>query len=130
MNTTATLVSELATLRVTVAAHRARVIDACEARTEAMEAAGVPVVYGRYDLDTKDEWRYPSVAEATRAYEALREDEGYFWACARVRDLEHLLGEGFNPQLPIRLTESNFVPLFGGDIPDAHPAVEQFMRAA
>lgn len=130
MKTTNSLVVEMVTLRQAVKAHRDLLTEAQWQRTLAMEAAGVPTLYGRYDLDSKDEWRYPSVAEASRQVETLSEDSGYFWACSRLTDLERLLGDGMNSQLPLRLEESNYVPLFGGDIPEAHPVVSQFLRAA
>jgi len=128
MSTTNLLVSELATLRVAVAAHKSLIDDACEARDLAIEAACIPVKYGRYDLDfTKDGWRYPAVAEATRVLETLKDDSGYFWACSRMMDLEGLLGLSV-PQLPLR-TEDNYIPLFRGHIPAAHPCVAQFLAA-
>lgn len=127
MSTTANLVSELATLRAAVAAHRALVVAACEVRDEAIEAVGITVTNGRYDLDPKDEWRYLSVEAATTAYNTLRDDTGYYWACSRMSDLERLLGESV-PQLPIRI--GNDVPLFGGDVPEAHESVASFLAAA
>ncbi len=127
MNTTNSLVSELNSLRVAVAAHNALIDNACEARDLAIEAANIPVTYGRYDLDfAKDVWRYPAVAQALRVLETLKEDTGYFWASSRARDLELLLGEGFNPQLPLR-SEDNYVPLLRGNMPEAHPSVAQFL---
>jgi hypothetical protein len=130
MALTSDLVSELNTLRAATAAHKTLLDNACEARDMAIEAANIPVVYGRYDLDfAKDGWRYPAVAEALRVIENLSDDDGYFWACSRMCDLELLLGDGFNPQLPLR-TESNYVPLLRGDMPEAHPSVSMFIARA
>lgn len=130
MSTTNSLVSEMNTLRAAVAAHRERVIAAQEARDMAIEAAGIPVKYGRYDLDfDRDAWRYPSVAEAIRAATKLEDDNGYFWACSRLRDLETLLGQVPGDQLPLR-TAQNFVPLLHGSIPEANPWVTDFLAAA
>ncbi len=129
MSTTNSLVSELSTLRAAVAAHKTFIDNACEVRDMAIEAACIPVKFGRYDLDfSKDGWRYPAVAEATRVLEALKDDDGYFWACSRMRDLENLLGCSV-PQLPLR-TEDNYIPLFRGHIPAAHPSVSNFLKAA
>ena len=131
MNATNSLGAEMLTLRAAVAAHRELIINACEARTDAMELAGIPVKYGRYDIDLdKDGWRYPSIAEATRVLTTLEDDDGYYWSCSRLMDLERLVGEGFNKQLPLLIEDSNYVPLFGGDIPEAHPVVSQVLRAA
>lgn len=128
MSTTNSLQAELATLKAAVKAHHDLLVEAQWQRTLAMEAAGVPVQYGRYVLDSSDEWRYPSVAEATRQVAALEDHDGYFWACSRVRDLEGLLGEGA-PQLPLR-TDDNYVPLYRGHVPAAHPSVAGFLMAA
>lgn len=130
MSTTAALLAELVTLRAAVKAHSDRIQEASWQRTLAMEFAGVPTKWGgaMYDLPKGEEWRYPSVAEASRLVEALEEAPGYFWACSRVRDLEGLVGESV-PQLPLR-TEDNYIPLFRGHIPEAHPTVRDFLAAA
>jgi|HubBroStandDraft_3_1064219.scaffolds.fasta_scaffold611764_2 hypothetical protein len=130
MTSTTALVAEMKVLRVAVKAHSARLTEAQWQRTLAMEAAGVPLKWGgsMYDLDAKDEWRYPSVEAASRQVAALEDDAGYFWACSRLRDLEGLLGEAV-PQLPLR-TEELYVPLFRGHIPPANPAVAAFMMGA
>jgi hypothetical protein len=58
MSTTIALVSEMNTLRAAVRAHKTRLDNACEVRDLAIEAAGIPVVYGRYQIDLdKDAWR-------------------------------------------------------------------------
>jgi hypothetical protein len=129
MSTTKSLVAELKALRMAVAAHKTLIDNACEARDLAIEAAGIQVVYGRYDIDfSKDGWRYPSIAEAVRVVEALKDDSGYFWACSRMTDIERLVGDSFNPQLPLR-TDDNYIPLFSGHIPAAHEAVSSFLAA-
>ncbi len=129
MSTTNSLVSEMSTLRAAVRAHKTRLDNACEVRDLAIEAAGIPVVYGRYDINLdKDAWRYPSVAEAVRVVEALKDDNGYFWACSRLSDLENLLGVSV-AQLPLR-TDDNYVPLFRGNVPEAHGSVSVFVALA
>lgn len=129
MSTTHSLVSEMNTLKAAVAAHRERLTEAQWQRTLAMEAAGVPTKYGRYDIDSTNEWRYPSVAEASRQVEALSEDSGYFWACSRLRDIEVMIGQVAGDQLPLR-TQDEYVPLLRGDMPAAHPSVARFLMAA
>ena len=131
MSTTNSLVSEMLILRASVEAHRAKIIAAQEARDEAVEAANIPVVYGRYDLDFKnDAWRYPAVAEAMRVAEALADDSGYFWACSRLSDLERLLGAGWSSQLLLRTEDNSYVPTLRGGIPEAHESVATFLVAA
>ena len=129
--TTQQLVSEMNTLRAAVRAHKEQIDNACEARDLAIEAAGIPVVHGRYALDFKnDAWRFPSVAAALDILEALSEDSGYFWACSRLSDLERLFGLGiYSGQLPLRA--GTIVPLVcGGEVPEAHPCVRDFLAVA
>jgi hypothetical protein len=126
--TTRALVSEMATLRAAVAAHRALIVAAQVVRDEAIEFCNIPTQYGRYTVDLKKEgWRYPSIAAATEIVEKLADDNGYYWACSRLMDLERLLGVSVS-QLPLR-TETNYVPLLRGHIPAADPSVALFLAA-
>jgi hypothetical protein len=130
MNTTTqALVSEMNTLRAAVKAHHDKIVAAQVARDEAIEAACVPTKYGFYTVDlAKDGWRYPAVQAATDLATKLEDDNGYFWACSRLRDLENLLGLGA-AQLPLR-TVDLYVPLFHGHIPAADSSVSGFLMAA
>lgn len=125
------LVAEMLTLRTVIAAHEEKVSAAAAAWDEACEFAAIPTKYGRYTVDLKTEsWRYPSVEAASKVYDALREDRGYFWACSRLRDLEAMLGAGWSPQLPLRYEADpmgNYVPFYGGHMPAAHECVKEFV---
>lgn len=123
------LLAEMTVLQAAVAAHRVKLVEAQDARDIAIEAAGIPTKYGRYDLDfDKDAWRYPSVEAAIQVVKQLADDDGYFWACSRLHDLENVLGYT-GAQLPLR-TSDMYVPLFSGNIPEAHPSVADFLCPA
>jgi hypothetical protein len=120
------LVSELMTLKMVCERHEEKVREACEAWNEACEFAAIPTKYGLYTIDiSKESWRYPSVEAASKVYNELREDNGYFWASSRLRDLEMLLGAGWNAQLPLRM--GLYVPILQGHIPEAHESVSEFV---
>lgn len=126
MNTQA-LLAEMVTLRTAVNVHKAKVVDAQEVLSGAMAAAAIPALRGLYTLDVeKDGWRYPSVEAARQIAETLRDDNGYYWACSRLMDLERILGVSV-AQLPLR-TADGFVPLFRGSVPEAHETVASFLR--
>lgn len=119
---TSKLSAEYQVLKSAMDRHRARIQVAYEAYEDAKESAMLPTQYGRYTVDLdRDAWRYPAVAEAKRQYESLQGDDGYYWACSRLSDLENLLGLGFSRQVPM-----GFVLM---TMP-AHPVVEGFLRAA
>lgn len=116
------LAQELQVLRCHLAAHRMLIDRAVDALDSAIEAARIPVRYGRYEIDLQEEgWRYPSIAQAQRELQALQDDSGFYWAESRVTDLERLLGLAWQPQLPLP---------FPGMVPPAHPEVESFLRRA
>lgn len=120
------LVAEMLTLKVACERHEAKMKAAGAAWDEACEFAALPTKYGRYTIDlAKESWRYPSVEAASKVYEDLREDSGHFWACSRLRDLEMLLGAGWNAQLPLRM--GMYVPILRGEIPAAHESVSEFI---
>jgi hypothetical protein len=126
MSTTDSLRRELATLKAACKVHRDLIVEAQWQRTLAMEFAGVPVKFGCYVLAKKDEWKYPSVQEASRQVEILGENDGYYWACSRITDIELLLGSGKGDQLPLRTASEN-VPLFGGSMPPTHPPLRHWL---
>jgi len=123
MNTSSKKLSaELTVLRTRVAAHRMLIDRAVDALDSAIETACIPVKNGFYVIDLKREgWRYPSIDQAQRELEALKDDDGFYWAESRLTDLERLLGLGWSNQLPL---------LFDNLVPDAHPVVREFLRAA
>lgn len=110
--------TEYNTLKSLVEAYRDRVQAASDKVTDAMGWAGIPTRFGVYQIEPKDYWRYPSVDAAVRVRDALRDDDGFFWAESRLRDLESLLGLGYKSQtlLPFEQT-----------IPEAHPSVKTFL---
>lgn len=127
--TNKTLQAEHSFLRAAVDAHRAKIEAASEVLDEAIKFAGIPVDGGRYAIDLKKEgWRSPSVQVAMEQVERLVDDSGYYWTCSRLADVERLLGVGGNNQVPMRF--GTYVPLFGGNVPAAHPSVDTFLRAA
>jgi len=123
------MVSEMNVLRAAVKMHHDKLVAAQVARDEAIEAACVPTKYGFYTVDlSKEGWRYPAIQMATDLCTKLEDDNGYFWACSRLSDLERLLGVSA-PQLLLR-TEDNYIPLYRGHIPAADPSVAAFLMAA
>ena len=129
MTTNAILAAELVTLTYVCKAHKAKIDEASWQRTLAMESSGVPIKGGCYDLPKSEEWRYPSVQEASRQVEILLEDSGYFWACSRVQDIERLIGARSGDQLPLRMAD-DYVPLYGGHVPHTHPSVTGFLMGS
>ncbi len=91
------LAAELEVLTVAIASHKARIDVAAEARDDAFEFC-LPKDGWRYDVSQVD--LYPAATEADRTYRKLCDDDGYYWACSRAKDLEMLLGLGANPQMP------------------------------
>lgn len=120
MTTLSPLAAEYKALKSAVAAHRAKIDAAYEVAEEAKEWAGLPVRGGIYQIDfKKDSWRYPGLHVALQNLEALRDDDGFYWAESRLVDLERVLGLGFSNQ--------TLMP-FETFIPDAHPSVAAFIR--
>ena len=126
MNSTKQMAVEMNTLRAAVKAHHDKIVAAQVARDEAIEAANIPTKHGFYTVDlSKEGWRYPAIQMATDLCTKLEDDNGYFWACSRLSDLERLLGVSA-PQLLLR-TEDNYIPLFHGHIPAADSSVSNFL---
>jgi hypothetical protein len=122
MTTTSFLTAEYQTIRTAVGTHRKQIERACDVLDAAIAAANIPVVNGFYAVDLQKEgWRYPSIDQAQRELEALRDDNGFYWAESRLTDLERLLGLGWATQ--------TLIP-FEGTIPDAHPVVKDFLTMA
>ena len=115
-------------LKAAVKSHEVRILKAQEDRDSAIEAAHIPTKHGLYTVDlAKDGWRYPAVDAASKMVRDLSDDNGYYWACSRLMDLERILGVSVT-QLPLR-TEDNFVLILCGHIPEAHPSVSQFLMS-
>jgi len=113
------LACEYRTLKTAIEAHRAKIDAAWEVAEEAKEFAGLPKQHGLYQFDfKKDSWRYPSMHLALQQLEVLKDDDGFYWAESRLRDLELLLGLGGNRQ--------TLIP-FDTLVPDAHPSVKGFL---
>lgn len=120
MTTLSPLAREYQALKTAIAAHRAKLDAAWEVAEDAKEFAGLPKQGGMYVFDfKKDSWRYPSMHLALQQYEALKDDDGFYWAESRLRDLEMILGMGGNRQtlIPFDIT-----------IPPVHPSVAAFVK--
>lgn len=120
---TALFVHEMSFLGAAIATHRERIAKAWEAEAEA--AIAFEEAWGFSPWESPE--HAPGWAAARAKVEALEGETGYFWACSRYRDLEHLTGAsgGTLPLVsgPTKGWSSGRSWVLSGETPKAHESV-------
>lgn len=124
-----TLEHEAAALRAALAVHGERLAAAAEEMDEAAERFAK--WFGFHPAERPE--YAPGFVALRNAYEAKRDETGYFYAIHRLADIERIIGrEG--ETLPIVTAPTapwscGRVWILGGDTPKAHPSVGPWVAA-
>lgn len=119
--------AEFVALTAAVRSHQAK-IDVAAERADAL-ALAFEQVWGFTPSLAPD--HAPAWREANEAYEALVDDDGFYWACSRVHDLRVTLDSGRLVTGPSFGTESwSVAHVWGiGDMPRPHASVGPWVLA-